>query len=189
MNAMQLLLAKKRKAAAAKAASTTPAETIKTATQVALANVGPAVVTKSCAGKGLDMADLLNRASAATTAADSVSDLVKKREDSGIYATTDELGEALGSDGNIVMENLKQLDHALIAKTPSIGLLSIKIRKNLEQYPELTHILTDDQLGIICSGILTHANVATEPKTAAAKSAAANRKIASLSDSIDLDDI
>ena len=160
------------------------------ATKDAVSATSKMVVREACVGiniKGSGQS-LLNRVGKGQSVAAKVEDKVAKREEAGMYTKPSALDGLLDCNGEEVMNQLRALDHALIAKTPDLGLLTIKIRKNLEQFPELTHILSDDQLGIICSGVLTSANVATEPKTKAAKSAAANRKIADLSTSIDLDD-
>ena len=78
------------------------------------------------------------------------------------------------------MRHLRDLEAATVEKSPDIRQFSRAIRKNLEQYEELTHILSDEQLGIITSGILTLANVSTEPKSAAAKTKRTKTKIEDL---------
>lgn len=142
------------------------------------------VLTESCVGKNIDLAQLLNKTKDNTSKVDAVLAKVKEHEDAGLYTAPKGLDGLDGANSEEIMRQLRELDHALIAKTPDLKLLSIKIRKDLEQYSELTHILTDAQLGIICSGVLSLANVATEPKTKAAKSAAATRDIKDLSTSV-----
>ncbi len=159
------------------------------ATKKSIAAVKATVQSTTTQGKKLGLADMLNKTRTINSTTDRVADAVTKREEAGLYTCPSKLNEVEGLNGDEVIDQLRELDYALIAKTPSIGLLSIKIRKNLEQYPELTHILSDDQLGIICSGVLVHANVNTEPKTKAAQGAAQQRKINDLSASIGADDI
>jgi hypothetical protein len=90
---------------------------------------------------------------------------IQKQEESGAYKFSEKIGDIEGLDGAEFIARMHALDAATVEKTPDIGTLSIKIRQNLQQYPELTHILTDAQLGIISSGVLYVAGVETEPKT------------------------
>ncbi len=184
MNALERLRARHTARADTKAADTTVVEP----KQVGIpknvkGTVG--VLTESCVGKNLSLADMLNKTKDNTTKVDAVQARIQARQDEGLYTAPAELSSLEGVNGEEIMEKLRELDHALIAKTPDIGLLTIKIRKNLEQFAELTHILTDNQLGIICSGVLSVANVSIAPKTKAAKSAAATKSIKDLGATID----
>lgn len=101
---------------------------------------------------------------------------VADQEAKGVYKLPEEAHTLMGEEANHLIATMQALDAALVEKTPEIRTLSSAIRKNLEQYPELTHILNDDQLHIMVQGYLTIANVKTAPKTKAAKTAAANKK-------------
>lgn len=106
---------------------------------------------------------------------------LQEREDKGLYQLDERVQSIEGLDTNTLIDNLKQLDAAVYEKTPEIKSLSQAIRKNLEQYNELVHLLTDEQLGIMASGYLYTAGVETEPKTAQGKSTARQQKINDLS--------
>ena len=95
----------------------------------------------------------------------------------------DELHDVTGLDAESFIASMKELDAALVEDTPQIRSLSTAIRRNLQQFPELTHILTDAQLNILVSGMLKLANVETAPKT---KSKATTSK--ALDASMDLSD-
>jgi len=165
------------------------ATTAKTKTAEAVEAVHKVVETVSCVGKNIALSNLLTKVSTNSKTADTIEDKIEARRSQGLYNVSENLVALDGIDGEEVVTKLRALDYALLAKTPDIGILTIKIRKNLEQYPELTHILTDEQLGIICSGVLFHANVSTEPKSKAAKSAAATKRIQELSLDTNINDI
>lgn len=118
---------------------------------------------------------------------DQVTNHLEQQEAKGLYNVvgTDDLD---GFDADAFVGTLRNLDAATVEKTPDIRQFSRSIRKNLEQYPELMHILSDDQLGIICSGVLTLANVETAPKTKAAQNKQAKKKIEDLG-SMKVDDL
>lgn len=111
---------------------------------------------------------------------DKVAAHLEKQEAKGLYSIAGGADELEGFDADQFLRQLQDLDAATVEKSPDIRQFSRLIRKNLEQYPELTHILTDEQLGIITSGILTLAGVETEPKTKAAKTKRAKVKIEDL---------
>jgi hypothetical protein len=90
---------------------------------------------------------------------------IQKQEEAGTYKFSAKISEIEGLDGNEFIARMHALDAATVEKTPDIGSLSLRIRQNLQQYPELTHILTDPQLSIIASGVLYVAGVETAPKT------------------------
>lgn len=101
---------------------------------------------------------------------------VADQQAAGVYELTEEVHTLMGTDAEALILCMQNLDAALIEKTPEIRTLSRDIRKNLEQYPELVHILRDEQMHIMVQGYLTIANVKTAPKTKAAKTAAAGKK-------------
>ena len=101
---------------------------------------------------------------------------VAEQEAKGVYKLPEAATVLMGEQANELIGTMQALDAALVDKTPEIRTLSAAIRKNLEQFPELTHILSDDQLHIMIQGYLTIANVKTAPKTKAAQTAQANKK-------------
>lgn len=95
----------------------------------------------------------------------------------GVYDLPEEATTLIGgTEAEQLVSTMMQLDAALVEKTPEIRTLSREIRKNLEQYPELCHILKEEQLHIMVTGYLTLAGVKTEPKTKAGKTASAKKK-------------
>lgn len=105
---------------------------------------------------------------------------IEEQEAKGIYEIVGEVPEDLDADE--ILQDLKDLDAATFEKTPEIGKFSRKIRQNLSQYPELCHILTDEQLGILVDGYLYLADVQTTPKTKTGQSKAAQKKIDAIAD-------
>lgn len=117
-----------------------------------------------------------------------VEEHLAKQEEKGLYTVPDAADGLEGFDGDTFIRNLRDLDAAVVEKTPDIRRFSTLIRENLEQYPELTHILSEEQLGIIVSGVLTTANVDTAPKSKAAKTKASKKKIEDLANT-NIDDL
>ncbi len=139
----------------------------------------PAVEAKPTAFSLKPSAKLSGLTQISTTISESLSASEKKlaeQQEKGVYTLPEKANELMGSDAEHLVATMQALDVALVDKTPEIRTLSSAIRKNLEQYPELTHILSDDQLHIMVQGYLTIANVKTAPKTAAAKSRSAGKK-------------
>lgn len=56
------------------------------------------------------------------------------------------------------LERLQLLEDALIAKDPMMKVHLGEIHKNLIQYEELVHLLTDDQIGIMMAAQQNHTN-------------------------------
>jgi len=184
---LERMMAEKK--AARKAASTkivpvaptaplaTPADTV-TANDATDAEVGSAPVTKPTGFRAPSnsisgLSQISTRMTEELTAAE---ERVEAQRAAGVYDVPEEVQQLMGADADKLIVTMQELDAALIEKTPEIRTLSNSIRKNLEQYPELTHILTDKQLHIMVQGYLTIANVKTAPKTKAAKTASANKK-------------
>lgn len=121
-----------------------------------------------------------------------VDDAVEARlisaQERGLYDVPDEARSLDGLDADLLLAKMRDLDAATVAKTPEIPSLCREIRANLEQYPELTHILSDEQLGIIVKGYLVQADVETSPKTTQAKSAKATKVVADLA-SLSIDEL
>lgn len=117
---------------------------------------------------------------------------LQEQEEKGLYNLSEEVANLDGFNADKFIDNLRELDAATIEKTPDIGNFSRLIRKNLEQYPELVHILADEQLGIIVNGYLTMADVETAPKSKQGKAALANKKLAKAKEelnSLDINDL
>lgn len=116
---------------------------------------------------------------------------LESQAEKGVYILQDGVREIEGLDADLLLSNLQSLDAATVEKTPDIRTFCRAIRKNLEQYSELTHLLSDDQLGIIVGGYLTTAGIETAPKTKAGKTKAAKKQMMDLNDlgSMDLDDM
>lgn len=111
---------------------------------------------------------------------DKLASHIAKQEEAGVYNFSGQVREVEGLDADEFINKMKMLDAATVDKTPDIRTFSMQIRKNLHQYPELTHILSDDQLGIIMRGMLVLAGIETEPKTTQGKARKATQKIEEL---------
>lgn len=143
-------------------------------------------ITAGTSTKTTALGSLLNAAqtsmkSAASVMDDAVAAKWQKGQETGLYDIPD--SEALeGLDTAVMIDKMRRLDEAVIRKTPELPNLCRDIRANLEQYPELTHILTEEQLGLIVSGYLTQANIETSPKTPQAKAAKNKTVLANIGD-------
>ena len=112
---------------------------------------------------------------------DKLAEHIRKQEEAGVYSFSGKIRDVAELDADEFITKMKLLDQAVVEKTPDIRTFSMQIRKNLHQYPELTHLLSDEQLGILVKGMLTLAGEATEPKTKAAKTRKDNARIEDLS--------
>ena len=74
------------------------------------------------------------------------------------FNATDEMHQIDGFNADIFMDNLESLSDSIIAKAPNIGEYLHLIHRNLSKYPELTHLLEDEQIGIVVSGLLKLTN-------------------------------
>lgn len=135
----------------------------------------------------LNSLQALTAKSAASTS-NAVEAKIKEREEQGLYVLPSEAYDLCGDDADILLGRMRELDEATIAKTPEIASLSVATRKNLEQYPELVHILSEEQLGIIVQGFLVAADVELAPKTAQGKAAKSKKVIEDLS-KLDVSDL
>ena len=116
-----------------------------------------------------------------TEQGDKLTEFIDAQTAKGMYNLPEEASELDGLDADRFISTLQNLDAATFEKTPDIRTFCREIRKNLEQYPELTHILNDDQLGILVGGYLELKGIETAPKTKAAKAAVGTKTIAELS--------
>lgn len=67
---------------------------------------------------------------------------------------TPELDALEELDCKAFVAKLPQLAQGVESRAPGVANYLREILKNLNKYPELTHLLNDDQLGVICSGML-----------------------------------
>lgn len=115
--------------------------------------------------------------------------ILQRKEGEGFYnippANAARLPQDLPAD--VVSERLRELDAALVLRTPDLARLTIEINRNLRQYDELAYLLQDEQLGLIVQANLTIKNtelIATKAKGSSV--AKRNEKIAA---SLTADDI
>lgn len=113
---------------------------------------------------------------------------IREQEEAGVYSFNDKIRGIEGLDADEFINKMQMLDQATVEKTPDIRTFTLKIRQNLQQYPELTHILTDEQLNIIVSGAIYISGQELLPKTKQGKSAKATLDIKKLSEQ-SLDDL
>ena len=67
------------------------------------------------------------------------------------------------------MESLYSLEAYLVEDVPSIATLQQQTHKNLRQYPELCHILSDAQVGVVVQGIAKRRNIEIVSPTTGSK--------------------
>lgn len=113
---------------------------------------------------------------------------IRSQEEKGVYQFNDKIRGVEGLDADEFISKMQMLDQATVDKTPEIRTFMLQIRKNLQQYPELTHILTDEQLHIVVGGALFISGEELAPKTKAAKTRKDNLDIKELS-SMDIKDL
>ena len=178
LTGIQLLLARKKLAegkgstlaalanrSAGSHSGATAGTTSSVATQVAQVQLGQAVL------------------SPAQRAMEEAKKLLQTKEGIGFYtidpANHKHLPEELPAA--VVEEKLRELDAALVLKTPDLARLTIEINRNLRQYDELAYLLKDEQLGLIVQSNLAIKNtelIATKTKSASA--ATRNEKLAAV---------
>ena len=75
----------------------------------------------------------------------------------------DEQSEAVnkleGLDADTMMEGLLQLEDYLLGDAPQMPTFMREIHRNLKQYPELTHILNEKQIGLVVQSIIKRKGV------------------------------
>lgn len=74
------------------------------------------------------------------------------------FQATDEMYQIDGFDPDLFMDNLEKLNAEIEAKAPGIGEYMQGIHRNLSKYPELMHLLEDDQIAVVVSGLLKQTN-------------------------------
>lgn len=115
--------------------------------------------------------------------------ILQRKEGEGFYSIPPANATRLPQDlpADVVSERLRELDAALVLRTPDLARLTIEINRNLRQYDELAYLLKDEQLGLIVQANLTIKNtelIATKAKGSSV--AKRNEKIAA---SLTADDI
>jgi hypothetical protein len=143
----------------------TSGTTSSVATQVAQVQLGQAVLTP------------------AQRAMDEAKKMLQTKEGIGFYtidpSNVKHLPEELPA--SVVEEKLRDLDAALVLKTPDLARLTIEINRNLRQYDELAYLLKDEQLGLIVQANLTIKNTELiTTKTKSASAATRNEKLAAV---------
>lgn len=118
---------------------------------------------------------------------DMAREMLQKKQDEGFYDIKEPSKLPVDLPANVVSDKLRELDAALIMRTPRLPNLMIDINRNLRQYDELAYLLTDDQLGLIVASNLAVKDVqllTTKPKGKAASTTAAK-----LARSVTVDDL
>lgn len=108
--------------------------------------------------------------------------ILQRRRDSGLYTIPENVAERMPEElpADVLEAKLAHLDAALLTKTPEMRGLMMDLAKNLRQYEELVHLLSDEQLNIITSGLMDVAGVEVVSSKKTAGSAAAISAGASL---------
>ena len=90
------------------------------------------------------------------TALEKARELLQRKQEAGTYSIDSETASKFPQelDPSAVGSALRELDAALMMKTPELRNLVLNINRNLRQYEELAYLLTDEQLSILVSGNL-----------------------------------
>jgi hypothetical protein len=84
--------------------------------------------------------------------------------------------EPVNEQHRAILESLANLKALMIAGDPDFALLLGEIHSQLIQYPELTHILTDDQIDAVYKGLLQKNQVHIAVKVSKAKAPKGGKK-------------
>lgn len=115
--------------------------------------------------------------------------ILQNKEGLGAYSISPEAAARLPEElpADVVSERLRELDAALVLKTPDLARLTIEINRNLRQYDELAYLLKDEQLGLIVQANLTIKN--TELLQTKAKGSSVAKRNEKIAASLTADDI
>lgn len=99
-----------------------------------------------------------------------LSELSESEELKSLLEIQDPLKELENFNPEQFVSKLPQFAQAIESKAPSVATYLQDIHKNLVQYPELVHILNDEQLSLICQGLLYVTNtemakISSNPRT------------------------
>lgn len=81
-----------------------------------------------------------------------------------------------------ILEVMAALDKELKEENPQLEQHCVLINNNLRSFPDLIHLLTDEQARPFYNAMMLKANVVLAPKKAAAKKAPINPKLDDASD-------
>lgn len=185
LSGIQLLLARKKLAeASAKSGAGARPNTSAGSHSGVISGTGSSIATES--SKVQLAQGVLTPAQRAMEEAKSI---LQRKEGEGFYNIPADHASKLPQDlpADVVSERLRELDAALVLRTPDLARLTIEINRNLRQYDELAYLLHDNQLGLIVQANLAIKNTELiQTKAKGASVAKRNEKIAA---SLTADDI
>lgn len=139
LSGIQLLLARKKLAEqAAKSGLGASANRSSGSHSGVVTGTGSSVATQASQVQGLAQAVL----TPAQRALEEAKRILQNKEGLGAYDIAPEAAARLPQDlpASVVSERLRELDAALVLKTPDLARLTIEINRNLRQYLSLIHI-------------------------------------------------
>lgn len=186
LSGIQLLLARKKLAEqAAKGGLAAGVNRSAGSHSGTVAGTGSSLATQGSQVQGLAQAVL----TPAQRALEEAKRILQNKEGLGAYDIAPEAAAKLPQElpASVVSERLRELDAALVLKTPDLARLTIEINRNLRQYDELAYLLKDEQLGLIVQANLTIKN--TELLQTKAKGSSVAKRNEKIAASLTADDI
>lgn len=186
LTGIQLLLARKKLAEqAAKGGLGASANRSSGSHSGAVLGTGSSLATQASQVQGMAQAVL----TPAQRALEEAKRILQNKEGLGAYDIPPENADRLPQDlpAEVVSERLRELDAALVLRTPDLARLTIEINRNLRQYDELAYLLKDEQLGLIVQANLSIKN--TELLQTKAKGTSVAKRNDKIAASLTADDI
>lgn len=186
LTGIQLLLARKKLAEqAAKSGLGSGANRSSGSHSGMVTGTGSSLATQASQVQGMAQAVL----TPAQRALEEAKRILQNKEGLGAYDIAPENAARLPQDlpAEVVSERLRELDAALVLRTPDLARLTIEINRNLRQYDELAYLLKDEQLGLIVQANLSIKN--TELLQTKAKGTSVAKRNDKIAASLTADDI
>lgn len=186
LTGIQLLLARKKLAEqAAKSGLGASANRSSGSHSGMVTGTGSSLATQASQVQGMAQAVL----TPAQRALEEAKRILQNKEGIGAYDIAPENAARLPQDlpAEVVSERLRELDAALVLRTPDLARLTIEINRNLRQYDELAYLLKDEQLGLIVQANLSIKN--TELLQTKAKGTSVAKRNDKIAASLTADDI
>ena len=186
LTGIQLLLARKKLAEqAAKSGLGAGANRSSGSHSGMVTGTGSSLATQASQVQGMAQAVL----TPAQRALEEAKRILQNKEGLGAYDIAPENAARLPQDlpAEVVSERLRELDAALVLRTPDLARLTIEINRNLRQYDELAYLLKDEQLGLIVQANLSIKN--TELLQTKAKGTSVAKRNDKIAASLTADDI
>lgn len=96
--------------------------------------------------------------------------LVNKHRNAEFSDTqSEQISKIVGLDAEELLDDLTMLEEYVVGDCPEIGSFMQRMHTNLRQYAELTHILTEKQIGIVVQSFMKRKNIEITTPTTGSK--------------------